>query len=97
VDYFQCEYRWQMEHVHALVDDLTGRFLSAWKPEHPRRMRTEHPSYILGSVIISWDDTGGSIIDGQQRLTSLSILLIWVFRRLTSEQDRAQVPCSIVS
>jgi hypothetical protein len=91
VDYFQREYRWREEQIDELVDDLTGRFLSAWRPEHPRKERAGYPSYFLGSIIVSGSGAGGSIIDGQQRLTSLTILLIWVYRRLTVGPDREQL------
>ena len=80
IDYFQREYRWQTKQVAELVSDLSARFLSAWKPTHGRGEVAKYPSYFLGSIIVSSDNAKASIIDGQQRLTSLSILLIWVLR-----------------
>ena len=75
VDYFQREYRWREEQIHELIDDLTGRLLSAWRPEHARTERRNYPAYFLGSVILAGEGEGGSIIDGQQRLTTVSLLM----------------------
>lgn len=97
VDYFQREYRWGEEQIHELIDDLTGRFLSAWRPDHVRKDRQTYPAYFLGSVIIAGKGEGGSIIDGQQRLTSLTILLIWLHRHLEVADDKAQVAKLIYS
>ncbi len=88
VDTFQREYRWKSEQMGALVADLTGAFLRAWRPDHPRPQSSIYPSYFLGSVIISGESGSGSIIDGQQRLTSLTLLLIWVFRHIPENENR---------
>lgn len=91
IDYFQREYRWQTKQVAELVSDLSARFLSAWKPTHGRGEVAKYPSYFLGSIIVSSENGKASIIDGQQRLTSLSILLIWVLHGLREDADRGQI------
>lgn len=91
IDYFQREYRWGEKQIRELVTDLTSRFLSAWRPEHQREKAAKYPPYYLGSIIVSEEGGRGSVIDGQQRLTSLSLLLIWVLRGLTDDDDRKQV------
>lgn len=91
IDYFQREYRWRTKEIGELVTDLTGRFLSAWRQEHPRSEVAKYASYFLGSVIVSGEGGKTSVIDGQQRLTSLSILLIWILHGLTDEDDRKQI------
>jgi hypothetical protein len=45
----------------------------------------------LGPIIVSGEGGGISVIDGQQRLTSLSILLIWLLHGLGEEDDRKQI------
>ncbi len=90
VDTFQREYRWKSEQIDALVADLTGAFLRAWRPDHPRSEGEKYPSYFLGSVIISGEEARGSVIDGQQRLTSLTLMLIWVFRKLPVTMTRTE-------
>lgn len=90
IDYFQREYRWQTKQIEELVRDLTGAFLAEWRAEHGRDRVASYPAYFLGSIIISNQNAGASVIDGQQRLTSLSILLIWVMKGL-AEADRQQI------
>lgn len=88
IDYFQREYRWQQKQIDELVTDLTSAFLSAWRPEHSRDKVATYPPYFLGSVIVSNEGAAASVIDGQQRLTSLSLLLIWVMKALDGEDAK---------
>ena len=73
IDYFQREYRWQEKQISELVTDLTSRFLSAYRAGHGRAEVAKYPHYFLGSIIVSKEESKTSVIDGQQRLTSLSI------------------------
>ncbi len=91
IDYFQREYRWQEKQMTELINDLSAKFLSAWKAAHGRSEVAKYPSYFLGSIIVSKENDKSSVIDGQQRLTSLSILLIWVLHGLREEADRKQI------
>ena len=62
---------------------------NSWRstsPAHPRRKVADYPHYFLGSIIISRKESTGFIVDGQQRLTSLTLLLI-LLRNL--QKDRA--------
>lgn len=86
IDYYQREYKWQEKHVLELVDDLSGKFLEDYQPSHPRHNVADYPHYFLGSIIISKKDGAGFLVDGQQRLTSLTLLLI-LLRNL--QKDRA--------
>jgi len=90
IDYFQREYRWGQKQISELVNDLTAAFLAEWRPEHDRKKVGVYPAYFLGSVIVSNEGSSASVIDGQQRLTSLSLLLIWVMKGL-GDEDRQQV------
>jgi hypothetical protein len=76
IDYYQREYKWHEKQVRELVDDLSGKFLEEFQIVHPRAKVAEYPHYFLGSIIISKKDSVGYIVDGQQRLTSLTLLLI---------------------
>jgi hypothetical protein len=91
IDYFQREYRWRSKEMGELITDLTARFLSAWKEGHSRSDVSEYPAYFLGPIIVSGEAGRLSVIDGQQRLTSLSILLIWLLHGLSEEDDRKQI------
>lgn len=78
VDYFQREYKWEERHIEQLVFDLTSSFLNEFHPGHHRRKVSEYNTYYLGPFVISIRDGERSIIDGQQRLTSLTLLLIYL-------------------
>jgi uncharacterized protein with ParB-like and HNH nuclease domain len=80
IDYFQREYRWQEKHIKLLVEDLTTTFLKSYNPEHKRSEVANYQSYYLGPVVFSINPETGkkSIIDGQQRITSITLLLIYL-------------------
>lgn len=78
IDYYQREYQWQAEQMNDLVNDLTSRFLDDYVQGHERKKVKEYGHYFLGSIIISVKDGANYIVDGQQRLTSLTLLLIFL-------------------
>ncbi|MFZ0420848.1 MAG: DUF262 domain-containing protein [Candidatus Sulfotelmatobacter sp.] len=76
IDYYQREYKWHEKQIHELVDDLSNKFLEEYQPTHSRSKVADYPHYFLGSIIISRKESIGYIVDGQQRLTSLTLLLV---------------------
>ena len=78
IDYYQREYKWEEKQIHELVDDLTGKFLEDHEPTHERGAVETYGHYFLGSIVISHRDNRNFVIDGQQRLTSLTLLLIYL-------------------
>jgi len=80
IDYFQREYRWQEKHIKLLIDDLTSTFLKSYNPEHKPSEVAYYQSYYLGPIVFSVNPETGkkSIIDGQQRITSITLLLIYL-------------------
>ena len=80
IDYFQREYRWQEKHIKLLIEDLTTTFLKTYKQGDRRSEVANYQSYYLGPVIFSVNAENGkkSIIDGQQRITSITLLLIYL-------------------
>ena len=97
IDYYQREYKWQDKQVRELVDDLTGKFLEEHDPAHARKKVADYPHYFLGSIISSKKDTASYIVDGQQRLTSLTLLLILLRTLQKSRADQVNVDELIVS
>lgn len=76
IDYYQREYKWQEKQIRELVEDLSNKFLEEYQPGHARTKVADYPHYFLGSIIISKKESASYIVDGQQRLTSLTLLLI---------------------
>jgi hypothetical protein len=91
IDYYQREYKWKDKQIRELVDDLTGKFLEEYDPAHPRYKVAEYPHYFLGSIIISKKDAGNFIVDGQQRLTSLTLLLVLLRTLQQNRSDQVNI------
>lgn len=79
VDYFQREYRWGQKQIEQMLADFQGTFEEFYDPDDhdtPEEVMN-YGFYYMGCIIC----TGGSkkkIIDGQQRLTSLTLLIIYL-------------------
>lgn len=78
VDYFQREYSWKKTHVEQLIGDLTSAFLHEYTKGDARSKGQEYNNYYLGPFVVSNKDGKRSIIDGQQRLTSITLFLIYL-------------------
>ena len=86
VDVFQREYRWGRKQIEQMISDFQSTFGEFYDPKmHGTTEEVEtYGYYYMGCIIC----TGGSpqkIIDGQQRLTSLTLLLIYL-NNLQEEQ-----------
>lgn len=87
IDYFQREYRWQEKHIKLLIEDLTVAFFKSYREEHLGPEIEDYQCYYLGPVVFSQDSGKKSIIDGQQRITSITLLLIYLNHRLNKLPD----------
>ncbi len=97
IDYYQREYKWQRKHVAELIDDLTARFLQSHEEGNERGEVVRYGHYFLGSAIISDKDGQKFIVDGQQRLTTLTLLLIFLYHRLQEVEQKGMVADLIFS
>ena len=86
IHYYQREYMWQKKHMEELIDDLTSEFLDFYRPEHSRQDVFNYGVYFMGSIVLAGRDN--AIIDGQQRLSSLTLLLIYLKNRLKAIGDK---------
>jgi hypothetical protein len=78
IEYYQREYRWETKQIEELIEDLSTRFLADYDSQHARSEVATYDHYFLGSIIISTREGKKFLIDGQQRLTSLTLLLIYL-------------------
>ena len=97
IDYYQREYRWEKKQVAELIEDLTEKFGDSHEPNNERSAVEGYGHYFLGSIIISDKDGQKFIIDGQQRLTTLSLLLVYLYRQLKDEEQKAPLSDLIFS
>jgi uncharacterized protein with ParB-like and HNH nuclease domain len=91
IDYYQREYKWGKKQVQELVDDLTQNFLEDYEYGHERSEVENYGHYFLGSIIISHRNGKKFIIDGQQRLTTLTLLLIYLNNKQMNRADKVSV------
>ena len=97
IDYYQREYRWAWKQVDELIKDLAEKFRDDYEAGDARNAVEEYGHYFLGSIIISDRDGCKFIIDGQQRLTTLTLLLIHIYLRLEDDEQKAQIADLIFS
>jgi uncharacterized protein with ParB-like and HNH nuclease domain len=89
IHYYQREYQWQRKQVEELIEDLTGEFMTYYSDAHDRNEVEKYGHYFMGSVVLTEDEN--AIIDGQQRLTSLSLLLLFITKNLDDSNDKAEI------
>lgn len=90
---YQRPYAWSDEQVETLFEDLWEFTASSGGTENNR-------SYFLGSIVSYENDDGEQeIIDGQQRITSLFLLLRAIYTRLTDtlESERTAEAKNFIS
>jgi hypothetical protein len=97
IDFYQRDYRWTAEPVLRLLDDVFHKF-----DEHYERLKEKdldpkletvarYPWYYLNTYVTNVVDGRVFIVDGQQRLTTLSLILIKL-RHLGGKFDSRVVP-----
>ncbi len=97
IDYYQREFKWQQKQVAELLDDLAAKFLESHEENNERSTVVDYGHYFLGSIIISDRDGQKFIIDGQQRLTTLTLLLIFLHHQLQDDEQKGQIADLIFS
>lgn len=68
VPVYQRNYSWKDEQIETLFDDI----------------KNEDIGYYVGNLLINTDASSNNVIDGQQRLTTLSLMLLAIHENLTS-------------
>lgn len=78
IDSFQREYRWQRKHIEALISDLCICFDKFYTDGDTIENYDDYGGYYMGPIVLCDDKKSLSIVDGQQRLTSFTLLLIFL-------------------
>ncbi|RZJ39902.1 MAG: DUF262 domain-containing protein [Chryseobacterium sp.] len=78
VGYFQREYKWQRNHIEDLLVDLERSFNSNWSDTHTQKDVANYDKYYMGPIVLFLDNSEFSIVDGQQRITSFILLMIFL-------------------
>ena len=75
VQYYQREYNWKTKQIQELVYDLVNEFMNYYKEGDTQDNVEYYGNYFLGPIILT---NKNEIIDGQQRLSSLTLFLIYL-------------------
>ena len=76
LDYYQREYNWTESNVTEMIDDLATSFLEDFDQSDERKKVASYRPYFLGPIVTSSVEGIWFLVDGQQRLTTLTLLLI---------------------
>jgi uncharacterized protein with ParB-like and HNH nuclease domain len=96
IDFYQRDYKWTEEPVKRLLDDIFYKF----NQEYARRqdlapskeiITAKYPWYYLNTYVTNTIDGKVYVVDGQQRLTTLTLVLIKLYhlsRQFQSKREK---------
>jgi uncharacterized protein with ParB-like and HNH nuclease domain len=80
IDFYQRDYRWTDEPVKRLLDDIFHNFNEIYDTASDldpcKETITRYPWYYLNTYVTNVVEGSVYLVDGQQRLTTLSLILI---------------------
>ena len=78
--YYQREYTWDTQQIQDLLEDFVTEFSEYYQEgDNVTKVYRDYGYYYIGSIIV---DADANLVDGQQRLSSISLLLIYLYRHL---------------
>jgi uncharacterized protein with ParB-like and HNH nuclease domain len=78
VDFYQREYVWQHKQLEDLINDLSTEFLKNYRQGDSFDKVKQYDPYYMGEIVVSLRDGLNAVIDGQQRITTFTLLLMWI-------------------
>ena len=84
VDFYQREYKWTVDEVKRLIDDIFYHFDQSYVQHHTvdpsdQNVSAKYSWYYLNTYITNKANGRIFVVDGQQRLTTLTLMLIALF------------------
>ena len=97
VPWFQRNYTWDEDNIDELFQDIFEEY--SWENiVESARNRTALRDYFMGAVMLCGQGDGRRmILDGQQRLTTLTMLLAWVLKKMSQHPALASLHIQGVS
>lgn len=82
IDFYQREYKWQKDHVESLLDDIFYKFAIDYKNDLDvtPEIINGFGWYYLNTYVTNEYNGKMFIVDGQQRFTTITLILIKLFR-----------------
>ena len=93
IDFYQRDYKWTYTPVARLLDDIFVKFNEAYKehsdlPPSHEFIQSHYPWYYLNTYVTNKADGKVFIVDGQQRLTTLSLMAITLLHLATEYNSK---------
>jgi len=91
IDFYQREYKWGEKQVETLLDDIFHKFEQHYQDDGAEpsvEIVERYPWYYLSTYITN-KASGGRVyvVDGQQRLTTLSLILVKLYHMCRKSED----------
>ncbi len=97
IDFYQRQYKWTSEPVERLLDDVFYRFNEQYKIYKDLDIPLEqtinkYSWYYLNTFVTNKSEVNGKlyIVDGQQRLTTITLILINLLQKARKENSELQ-------
>lgn len=86
IDFYQRDYKWTEEPVKRLLDDVFYQFEESYKKHaalepNKENINARYPWYYLNTYVTNHVDGRVFVVDGQQRLTTLTLMLLKLLRQ----------------
>ena len=90
IDYYQREYKWKADEVKRLVDDIFYHFEQSYAKHgdldaSEQNVTAKYSWYYLNTYITNRTSGRIFVVDGQQRLTTLTLMLVALYRMCGSD------------
>lgn len=95
IDFYQREYKWTTEPVERLLDDIFYKFNEVYQqnrslPPDAQVIDSKYPWYYLNTYVTNTIEGRVYIVDGQQRLTTLTLILLNLYHRATACKSKLE-------
>lgn len=80
---FQRPYAWNLEQINQFIEDI----------ENVKQGTKKH---YFGTIVFQPDNDRFEIIDGQQRLTTVLLMLTAIYRILLEKPDSSTLPAEVI-
>jgi len=97
IDFYQREYKWTEGHVTTLLDDIFFKFDQHYREHVDVTVDTvsRFGWYYLNTIVTNQVDGKRYVVDGQQRLTTLTLILLALYH-LAQEHDLGEDPIDLL-
>lgn len=92
IDFYQREYKWTREPVRRLLDDIFYKFNEVYQknsslPPDEQVIDSKYPWYYLNTYVTNTIDGKVYVVDGQQRLTTLTLILLSLYHKAIANRS----------